>query len=752
MRVRRWLALALALCLWAPALSALAEIATAQRLPAAARIAPVKTESEGRGSQAAAFEAGDEAVISAPVEAVPLELEAALPGPEAQAGPAQVRGAEALAPGLEVIIEPVATAAPGKKHSAKDAVELNATDITLGAGESFRLKVASDAGGASVSFRSTEARVATVSSTGKITGVKKGSAVVTATLSDGRNAACRVTVKAAPISIELNATDIRLGCDTERDVGSQYRLRVRLPEGAASGIRYSGYDPAVVSVSDNGNITAVGLGTTTVTASTFNGLRARAKVTVLFAPKKVALNRTELALFPGETYRLKASLPEDTAGSVTFATSDPGVAAVGARSGRVTAVGRGSAVITATTFNGRVAACTVEVGYAPEKIALAKKKITLGVGETFALDARPLRKSGKPAGGVVRCASSSAAAAVRDGVVTGVKPGKATVTVRTANGVKAVCKVTVKAAPKSVTLTAASPKLTVGEKTKLKARLSPDSASALTWSGYDPSVIEVSAQGQVRAVGPGQTRVTVTTYNGLKAACTVRVYAKNRRQTQIIAHRGGAGDWPENSLEAFAHAAATGADSVELDVRTTRDDEQVVHHDPTFVIRGRRYTIENLSLAEIQALDPDICSLEEALEVISASGLDLVLEMKSSADPEACVRAVSRYGMERRVYYISFDDAKLKVIRALRPNAKVGTLFTQTPANLEQTLATLKPEFISQQASYLTWDNLIRWQSRGLLVGVWTVNDASQMCELLDMGVDYLTSDDPRLAAALADR
>ena len=187
-------------------------------------------------------------------------------------------------------------------------------------------------------------------------------------------------------------------------------------------------------------------------------------------------------------------------------------------------------------------------------------------------------------------------------------------------------------------------------------------------------------------------------------------------------------------------------------MRTTRDDEQVVHHDPTFVIRGRRYTIENLSLAEIQALDPDICSLEEALEVISASGLDLVLEMKSSADPEACVRAVSRYGMERRVYYISFDDAKLKVIRALRPNAKVGTLFTQTPANLEQTLATLKPEFISQQASYLTWDNLIRWQSRGLLVGVWTVNDASQMCELLDMGVDYLTSDDPRLAAALADR
>src|SRR5215469_3208458 len=46
-----------------------------------------------------------------------------------------------------------------------------------------------------------------------------------------------------------------------------------------------------------------------------------------------------------------------------------------------------------------------------------------------------------------------------------------------------------------------------------------------------------------------------------------------------IAHRGGAGLWPENTLAAFANAAAMGADGAELDVQLTRDGELVVFHD-----------------------------------------------------------------------------------------------------------------------------------------------------------------------------
>lgn len=707
----------------------------------------------GRALEAEPSGEDAEAVISAPVEEAPLELETALPGPDAENGQKRVQAAEVLTADPEAIVESQDIEIPAPKADPVEPVVLNAEAVTLGTGETFKLKVVSGVCKGKTDYWSTDAKVVAVSSTGTITGRKRGGAMVIVTMADGRSALCKVTVKAAPKSIALNVRSLRLGYDEKRVAAEHFRLKARLSGDAASKIRYSGYDPAVVTVSDAGKIVARGKGTTTVTATTFNGLKASVEVHVLSAPEAVVLDRTALKLFPGEKYKLKVRRLDNTAGNVRFASSDPGVATVDARTGKVIAVSRGSAIITATSFNGRVAVCAVEVGYAPVRIALAKKKITLGVGETFALKARPLRRNGKSANGVVRYTSSGAAATVRSGgTVKGVKPGKAIITATTANGVKAICKVTVKAAPTSVTLMAASPKLTVGEKTKLKAKLSQGSASALTWSGYDSGVIEVSAQGQIRAIGPGETRVIAMTYNGRWASCTVRVYAKNSRQTQIIAHRGGAGNWAENSLEAFSHAAATGADLVELDVRTTRDDALVVHHDSTFVARGRKYCIENLSLAEIQALDPEICSLDEALQIISASGLGLVLEMKNSADPEACVRAVSRYGMEKRVYYIAFDESKLRTVRSLRPRAQIGMLFTRTPANLEESLAALKPVFVSQQASSLTRDNLIRWQNQGLLVGVWTVNDATQMSELLDMGVDYLTSDDPRLAAALADR
>lgn len=741
MGAKRWLAIAMALGLWVAALSGLAEMPAAELLP--------------------------EQVIAAPVEVAPVELEAELPDPEAGIGAGLVLAAEDTgAAGLEAIVAPAATAAPEaivapEASATPEATQapaqeltLNARALALGVKETFTLKAVAGAEGAKLTFRSSDAKVAKVSSTGRITARKRGSAVVNVTLPDGRSAACRVTVKAAPKSVSLNAERVKLGYDKKRKVGSSFALKATLPANTASQIRYGGYDPAVATVSEDGVIRAVGRGRTTVTVSTFNGKTASVKVTVLNAPKKLALDRTALSMFPGDTCLLTPILPKNTAGSVAFESSDPAVAAVDAETGEVRGVALGSAVITATAFNGRKASCAVEVGYTPKKLSISRKKATLGVGEGFALTARPLRKNGKAAGGTVYFTSgnSDVAAVDADGVVTGVGPGTATVAARLSNGVRASCRVTVKAAPTSVKLVAASPKLTVGGRTKLKVTLSRDSASALTWSSEDVGVASVSAKGEVMAIRPGETRVSVTTFNGLSASCALRVFEAGRRQTTIIAHRGGAGDWPENSLEAFRHAAATGADDVELDVRTAKDGAQVIHHDATFSARGRKYTIEELTLEQIQALDGDICSLDEALQVISAAGLGLQLEMKDSADPEACVNAVARYGMEKRVCYIAFDPVKLMRVRALRPGARVGLLFTSTPSNLEQTLAALKPDALCQKARYLTQDNLIAWQSRGYLVGAWTLNEIDLIREQLEMGVDYLTSDDPRLAAEMADR
>lgn len=81
-----------------------------------------------------------------------------------------------------------------------------------------------------------------------------------------------------------------------------------------------------------------------------------------------------------------------------------------------------------------------------------------------------------------------------------------------------------------------------------------------------------------------------------------------------IAHRGGAGLWPENTLAAFRHAVTLGADGAELDVQLSKDGEVIVFHDYRLkpeICRGsdgrwlERPTprIKDLTFAELQVFD-----------------------------------------------------------------------------------------------------------------------------------------------------
>ena len=402
-----------------------------------------------------------------------------------------------------------------------------------------------------------------------------------------------------------------------------------------------------------------------------------------------------------------------------------------------------------------LAACSGAAFAAPKSAALVlnARTLRLGAGERFALQPVP---DSVPEGARLEYASSAASvvAVAEDGELTALRRGKAKITVTAPDGAKATCSVTVVKPPSTIKLMANNPRLVFdaaagrGEKTALRVTLSRGSASAITYSGYDPAVVEVSAGGAVVAVGPGTTSITASTFNGKVAMCTVRVLEKGRDRAVNVAHRGGHSEWPENTLEAFQSAAQSGADAVELDVNTTLDGYQVVYHDSSFTIRSRRYRIEKLTLEQLRRLRPGICTLDEALEMISETGLGLLLELKASAVPKACVEAVRRYDMRGRTLYISFEAALLGKVKALEPTAKLGCLIGRTPANLGTVIASLRPAAICQQEKSLTRANLLKWQNQGLLVAVWTPNERKNIENWLDMGVDYIISDYPKLVAA----
>jgi glycerophosphoryl diester phosphodiesterase len=102
----------------------------------------------------------------------------------------------------------------------------------------------------------------------------------------------------------------------------------------------------------------------------------------------------------------------------------------------------------------------------------------------------------------------------------------------------------------------------------------------------------------------------------------------------LQAHRGGAGLWPENTLEAFGRALALGVTTLELDVHLTAEDDVVVHHDPTVADarRIRELTRRDLPptmplLRQVAALldergaDPVRVNLEVKYDALDASGL-----------------------------------------------------------------------------------------------------------------------------------
>lgn len=156
-------------------------------------------------------------------------------------------------------------------------------------------------------------------------------------------------------------------------------------------------------------------------------------------------------------------------------------------------------------------------------VKLDKKKITMGVKEKVRLKASVLPAQ---ADQKVTFTSSNKKVAVvgKNGKITAKKAGKTTITVRTANGKKAVCRVTVKKAPKKVALKASQKVLKRGKSMKLKVVLPKKTASfKRIFRSSRPKVVTVSASGKITAKKKGTAVITVKTFNNKKAGIKITV-------------------------------------------------------------------------------------------------------------------------------------------------------------------------------------------------------------------------------------
>lgn len=247
-------------------------------------------------------------------------------------------------------------------------------------------------------------------------------------------------------------------------------------------------------------------------------------------PTKVTLNKSgTVTLYTNATLQLTASLSPTVAESgLTWKSSKKKVATVD-KNGLVKPVKAGTAVISVKTDNGKTASVKVKVAKPPKprKVRLNKSgTVKLELGKTLQLTATltPKKASTKL---TWTSSNKKVAKVTKKGLVKPVKPGKATITVKTSNGKKARVKIKVvdPLAPTGVSLDQTGlVTLHVGDKLTLNATLAPDYAvSALKWSSSRKKVAKVSSKGVVTALKKGTTTVSVKTYNGRTAKVKIKV-------------------------------------------------------------------------------------------------------------------------------------------------------------------------------------------------------------------------------------
>lgn len=243
----------------------------------------------------------------------------------------------------------------------------------------------------------------------------------------------------------------------------------------------------------------------------------------------------------------------------------------------------------------------------------------------------------------------------------------------------------------------------------------------------------------------------------------------------LIAHRGGAGLQPENTMAAFRDAAERWqADMFEFDVRATADGRCVIIHDPT-VDRTTNDSgaVADMTYDELRELDagyrftPDggqtfpfrdrgitIPLIEDVFEAFP--GMRFTIEVKAGAAQTPLFDAIERFACADRVIAAGMYNADRTLFH--RHSGALSASTEQMRAWMYRHLvglgrwAGLRADVVQvperAEGLRIVTPRFVRaLHARGILVHVWTVNDERDMRRLLEWGVDGLVSDRPDILA-----
>ncbi|MDH6312409.1 glycerophosphoryl diester phosphodiesterase [Parabacteroides sp. PFB2-10] len=237
---------------------------------------------------------------------------------------------------------------------------------------------------------------------------------------------------------------------------------------------------------------------------------------------------------------------------------------------------------------------------------------------------------------------------------------------------------------------------------------------------------------------------------------TLKVVNKLPKKPKVIAHRGY---WttgsPQNSVAALKKAQEIGVYGAEFDLWITKDGKIVINHDDSInnlkIEEATFNQLKDIALRKGEMLS----TLEDFLEQGKKDpSTRLILEIKThknAANNHRIVtetqKLVQASGIADQVEYIAFNIEICKKMLELQPDATVAYLGGACPPQQLNELGLHMDYYIETIRANKSW--VAQMQDLGKTVNVWTVNTPGELAEMIELGVDFITTDYPELATLL---
>ncbi len=263
-------------------------------------------------------------------------------------------------------------------------------------------------------------------------------------------------------------------------------------------------------------------------------------------------------------------------------------------------------------------------------------------------------------------------------------------------------------------------------------------------------------------------------------------YAKDLNYPLVIAHQGGDGIWPGDTLFAFEKAVEVGADVLEMDAHITKDGEIVLMHDE----RVDRTTngnglIEDLTLAELSKLDAayqwsndggktfpyrgkgiQMTTLKELFEKFPEKRFLIEIKLTENPIHKPLCDLIHKHNMQDKVIVASFHDDAMALFRQKCPgiasSASKGEVLPFVLLGKIFFSGWLSPEYQSLQIPYETSESygipvltqrfIREAHAKNIQVEPWTVDDPSLIKQYIDWGVDGIITDRPDIMLQILGR